>query len=98
MSANCAIAWNGRPFSRKVKLIRPSHLGICPGNPRDANADAANGTASDSVTYTLTVPSELLSLDALTNRILAITLERCNGNKSKASQMLRIGRKAFYRA
>jgi DNA-binding NtrC family response regulator len=79
------------------ELIRPSHLGICSADSRDADAGATNGATGDSVTYSLTVPSDLLSLDALTNRILAITLERCNGNKSKASQMLKIGRKAFYR-
>jgi len=79
------------------ELIRPSHLGICPAASPDADADTTHGATGDSVTYTLTVPSELLSLDTLTDRIMAITLERCNGNKSKASQMLKIGRKAFYR-
>jgi len=78
------------------ELIRPSHLGIGPATPLDVATD--NGTSGDSVTYTLTVPNGLLSLDVLTNRILAITLERCNGNKSKAAQLLKIGRKAFYRA
>ncbi|MGD0585501.1 MAG: sigma-54 dependent transcriptional regulator [Oryzomonas sp.] len=79
------------------ELIRPSHLGICPAASLDADTDTTHGVTDDSITYTLTVPSEILSLDTLTDRILAITLERCNGNKSKASQMLRIGRKAFYR-
>jgi DNA-binding NtrC family response regulator len=76
------------------ELIRPAHLGI----NSEVSVDAANGgDVGDSVTYTLTVPDAHLSLDTLTKRILAITLERCNGNKSKASQMLKIGRKAFYR-
>ncbi|KAB0666217.1 sigma-54-dependent Fis family transcriptional regulator [Oryzomonas japonica] len=76
------------------ELIRPAHLGINSAGSTDA---ANGGNAGDSVTYTLTVPGDILSLDTLTKRILAITLERCNGNKSKASQMLKIGRKAFYR-
>ncbi|KAB0672381.1 sigma-54-dependent Fis family transcriptional regulator [Oryzomonas sagensis] len=82
-----AILTDGEP-------IRPAHLGI---DPAGSTGAAHGGNVGDSVTYTLTVPGETLSLDTLTKRILAITLERCNGNKSKASQMLKIGRKAFYR-
>jgi len=75
------------------ELIGPSHLGI---GMTMANGVPADGSG-DSVTYTLTVPADELSLGALTDRILAITLERCGGNKSKASQQLKIARKAFYR-
>ncbi|GFE60377.1 sigma-54 dependent transcriptional regulator [Geobacter sp. AOG2] len=78
------------------ELIRPSHLGIGPATPPMTSVD--NDTSGDSTTYTLTVSNDLLSLDALTNRILAVTLERCNGNKSRAAQLLKIGRKAFYRS
>lgn len=76
------------------KLICPSHLGIGTGPADDIHTASSAGT----ITYNLTLPSDLLSLDALTDRILAITLERCGGNKSKASQLLRINRKAFYRS
>ncbi|QSV46211.1 sigma-54-dependent transcriptional regulator [Geobacter benzoatilyticus] len=76
------------------ELIRPSHLGIGTGPADDIQTVSSPGTT----TYTLTLPSDQISLDALTDRILAITLERCGGNKSKASQFLRINRKAFYRS
>jgi len=76
------------------ELIRPSHLGI----GRTYSDEVATGCSSDTVSYNLTLPSGELSLDALTDRILAITLERCGGNKSKASQLLKVNRKAFYRS
>jgi transcriptional regulator with PAS, ATPase and Fis domain len=75
------------------ELIRPSHLGIGTAVP----IAAESGASGDSITYTLTLPPHELSLDALTERIMAITLERCGGNKSRASQLLKIGRKAYYR-
>jgi DNA-binding NtrC family response regulator len=75
------------------ELIQPSHLGL-----GASPADAMLETALDSISYTLTFPSEDLSLDVLIDRILAITLQRCNGNKSKAAKLLKIGRKAFYRS
>ena len=75
------------------ELIRPAHLGIGTA----ACDDVTTGSSTDTITYTLTLPADHFSLDALTDRILAITLERCSGNKSKASQLLKINRKAFYR-
>jgi len=75
------------------ELIRASHLGL--GAPP---AGATPETALDTVTYTLTAPSENLSLDALIGQIMAITLQRCDGNKSKAAKLLKIGRKAYYRS
>ena len=76
------------------ELIRPSHLGIDTGNPRDADVSSE---APGMVTYTLSLSEENLSLEALTEQILTMTLERCHGNKSKASKSLKIGRKYFYR-
>jgi DNA-binding NtrC family response regulator len=76
------------------ELIRPSHLGI--GNGRIGENPSAG--SDDTVRYTLTLPTDELSLDALTNEILAITLERCNGNKTKAARLLKIARKNFYRS
>jgi DNA-binding NtrC family response regulator len=76
------------------ELIRPSHLGL-----RTASADDGDSRgSSDAVTYNLVLPEAELSLDALTERILSITLVRCGGNKSRASQLLKINRKAFYRS
>jgi DNA-binding NtrC family response regulator len=77
------------------ELIRPSHLGI--GSTRSGAAGSA-GEPGDTVSYTLTLPTEELSLDALTNEILSITLDRCNGNKTKAARLLKIARKNFYRS
>ena len=76
------------------ELIRPSHLGI----GRTYSDEIATGGSSDTISYNLTLPTGELSLDSLTERILAITLERCGGNKSKASQLLKVNRKAFYRS
>ena len=80
--------------------IRPDHLGFS-GAPRPSAESFAPDVPPQSdpslASYTLTLPLGELSLEALNERILAITLERCGGNKSKASQLLKIGRKAFYR-
>jgi len=78
-------------------VIRPEHLGIAAADS-PSPATQPLGTDPGSVSYTLTLPESELSLDALTERILATTLERCGGNKSKASALLKIGRKAFYRS
>ncbi|HEY5513967.1 MAG TPA: sigma 54-interacting transcriptional regulator, partial [Geomonas sp.] len=81
-------------------VIRPDHIGFGTRGRAASNHPspaAASGNDPGSVSYTLTLPSSDLSLAALTERILATTLERCGGNKSKASQLLKIGRKAFYR-
>jgi DNA-binding NtrC family response regulator len=77
------------------ELIRPEHLGF--GRAEAPSRGASAGPAPDTVQYTLALPVDQLSLHALTERIMAITLERCGGNKSRAAQLLRIDRKAFYR-
>jgi len=80
-------------------VIQPDHIdfGMKESTPADSSPwDAADGMEPGQVSYTLTLPLCDLSLKALTDRILAATLERCAGNKSRASQLLKIGRKAFY--
>jgi len=82
-------------------VIQPDHVGV--GSKPDPAAGSASGGVEPgidpgSVSYTLTLPTGDLSLEALNERILAVTLERCGGNKSKAAGLLKIGRKAFYRA
>lgn len=77
------------------ELIRPEHLGF--GTVGAPAREASAGPAPDTVQYALALPVDQLSLHALTERIMAITLERCGGNKSRAAQLLRIDRKAFYR-
>jgi DNA-binding NtrC family response regulator len=83
-------------------MIEPGHIGIASkvstAPDRAARDAAAPGTDPGCISYTLTLPESELSLEALTERILATTLERCGGNKSKASGLLKIGRKAFYRS
>ncbi len=76
------------------ELIRPGHLGIGRNEPSGHLSTATGG----SVSYTITLPSEDLSLEALTNEILAITLDRCKGNKTRAAKLLKIARKNFYRS
>lgn len=84
------------------ELIRPSHLGIGRSYSDEVatgcSSDTMTGCSSNTISYNLTLPAGELSLDSLTERILAITLERCGGNKSKASQLLKVNRKAFYRS
>jgi DNA-binding NtrC family response regulator len=72
--------------------IVPRDLAIVSAQP-PATAAEPEGT----VTYTVSLPADRLSLEALNERILEMTLARCGGNKSKAAQLLKIGRKAFYR-
>ena len=82
-------------------VIRPDHIGVGsrPGAAAGSAPRAAEpGSDPGSVSYTLTLPAGELSLEALSERILAVTLERCGGNKSKAAGLLKIGRKAFYRS
>jgi DNA-binding NtrC family response regulator len=74
-------------------LIRPEDLSIT----SRGNASRAPATAGGAITYELAFAPEALSLDAVIQRVLDITLERCNGNKSKAAGLLRVNRKMFYR-
>ncbi|UPU37193.1 sigma-54 dependent transcriptional regulator [Geomonas paludis] len=82
------------------ELIRPGHLGLAGAAPEAVPEEGDGAGAGDAsrVSYHLTLPVEELSLDALNEQILGITLERCSGNKSKASQLLKVNRKAFYRS
>lgn len=75
-------------------LIRPEHLGLRHDMP------VTNSTHVEDqqfTTYVLKVPTQSMSFAALTNQILAQTLEHQKGNKSKAAQFLKIDRKMFYR-
>jgi DNA-binding NtrC family response regulator len=75
------------------ELIRPEHLGLMPVDPDGCPAELAGFTC-----YRLKVATNQLSLNALTQQILQITLERCGGNKSQAAKLLGITRKNFYRS
>jgi DNA-binding NtrC family response regulator len=75
-------------------LIRPEHLGLLHDVPQ---GHRPQDDESLFTSYHLKIPTQSLSLSALTSQILSRTLERCRGNKSKAAQMLKIDRKMFYR-
>lgn len=74
------------------ELIRPEHLGLASVSPDQTGVGDGVFTS-----YTLKLPTGQLSLAALTDQILDITLERCGGNKSQAAKLLGIARKNFYR-
>lgn len=76
------------------ELIRPSHLSIFSPNTNYTPSSDSSGLVS----YNLALPAANLSLEALTNEILAVTLDRCNGNKTQAAKLLKITRKNFYRS
>jgi len=82
-------------------VIQEDHIGIGlksgAAAPGPGTASVAPAAEPGMVSYTVALPESEFSLEALNGRILAMTLERCGGNKSKASQLLKIGRKAFYR-
>lgn len=72
------------------QLIRPEHLGI--------KSDSKKVSRKTGVyEYNLEFSIGDVSLDAIINEALRITLERCNGNKNKAAELLKINRKMFYR-
>ncbi|HEX9007203.1 MAG TPA: helix-turn-helix domain-containing protein, partial [Bacteroidota bacterium] len=77
------------------ELIRPEHLSI--HHQPAAGGSAAGPPAADTISFQLDFDPAEISLDAITRRVLDITLERCGGNKSKAADLLRVNRKMFYR-
>ncbi|HIJ81789.1 MAG TPA: sigma-54-dependent Fis family transcriptional regulator [Desulfuromonadales bacterium] len=76
-------------------LIRPEHLGL---QQDGLPSLAQQSTDPYSTSYHLKLLTDSLSLSALTGQILAQTLKRCRGNKSRAAQLLKIDRKMFYRS
>ena len=80
-------------------LIQPEHLIIC--NTRvtssvetDSEADLpAGGT----ITYNFAFNPGMVSMEAVTRRVLDITLDWCRGNKSQAASLLGVSRNKFYR-
>lgn len=71
------------------ELIRPNHLNIAPA-PQSAD-DA------EIIRLDLSLPAAGFSLNAAVNRILEIALQRCDNNKSRAAEFLKVDRKLFYR-
>lgn len=52
---------------------------------------------TDMVRLDLQIPAERFSMTAVTEQAREIILKRCNGNKSKAADMLKVSRTQFYR-
>ncbi len=73
------------------ELIRPEHLRFSTSQASAAAFDTAT------VDFHVSIPSEELSLNAITTKILDQALEYCDGNKSKAAALLKVNRKMFYR-
>jgi len=74
------------------ELIRPEHLHFSSSRPLTGAHESA--TAID---FHISLPPEELSLDAITTKILDMTLQQCGGNKSRAAALLKVNRKMFYR-
>jgi DNA-binding NtrC family response regulator len=72
------------------ELIRPDHLASDTRKAR--RPDDKNMIHLD-----IRLPSDKFSLAAATDQIKDIILNRCEGNKSKAADMLKVNRKRFYR-
>ncbi|MFA7405375.1 MAG: sigma-54 dependent transcriptional regulator [Pelobacteraceae bacterium] len=73
------------------ELIRPEHL-------RLPSAKRVIGTLeTNAIEYTISISPEELSLDAITGKILEMTLLRCGGNKTEAAKILKVNRKMYYR-
>lgn len=73
------------------ELIRPDHLRLPGARPMP------DALASPTIDFTISLPPEELSLDAVTKAVLDMSLQKCGGNKSEAAKMLKVNRKMFYR-
>ena len=80
-------------------LIQPAHLCICTsGITGSAGANTeADPPAGGAIAYHFAFHPDMVSLDAVTHRVLDITLEWCKGNKSRAAALLNVSRNKFYR-
>ncbi len=76
------------------ELIKPEHLTISAAGKRqeDISNDSANA-----VQITIDLDSPDTSLDSIVEKILKKTLNKCDNNKSRAAEILKINRKMFYR-
>ena len=71
------------------KLIRPEHI-------YDDNR-ARRRQDLDMVHLDIQIPADDFSLSKVTEHVQEIILKRCNGNKSKAADLLKVSRTQFYR-
>lgn len=73
------------------ELIKPCHLSLIKDQPR--NHFESNGD----IQIDLRFSHSDFSLDAAVDQILQTILEKCNNNKAKAAEILKVNRKIFYR-
>ena len=80
-------------------LIHPEHLYICTSKVIDSAGANGEGDqpASGAITYHFAFNPNMVSMEAVTRRVLGITLEWCKGNKTQAASLLSVSRNKFYR-
>ena len=73
------------------ELIRPEHLRI------QSAKESVPATTADGFECHICLTEKETSLRAITDQVLQIALQRCNGNKSHAAALLKIDRKRYSR-
>lgn len=74
------------------ELVRPKHLNILSSKTEGMAFDG-----NEHISLNITLGAGEFSLDAAVGRILEIALERCDNNKARAAELLKVDRKMFYR-
>ncbi|MCP4111767.1 MAG: sigma-54-dependent Fis family transcriptional regulator [Desulfobacteraceae bacterium] len=76
------------------ELIRPTHLNFKKKIERTgSNSPEENGRININMSF----DTGEFSLDAAVNRILQTALKKCDNNKVRAAELLKVGRNIFYR-
>lgn len=75
------------------EVIKPKHLILKKGELKQFNIANSEGK----IRLEIELAPEEFSMNSVINRTLQIVLEKCNHNKVKAAEMLRINRNMFYR-
>ena len=73
----------------KGELIEPDHL--------HSDTRVKRRSDTDMIHLDIQIPTDRFSLAMVTEQVHEIILKRCNGNKSKAADLLKVSRTRFYR-
>jgi DNA-binding NtrC family response regulator len=77
------------------ELIQTRHLII---SGKQGKREAPGATMGDNaLTIRISLPRNNVSLDNIVTQALALSLEMCGNNKSKAADLLKVDRGMFYR-